>query len=380
MPLVMYQVGNVPVFQTLEGVGSSGVKLKADRKWTVTTDKFHNIPGQHIYNDPSRPLADNQQISLDGAIVADNAHSIDQTVNKLMSLGGRSEIPFIAFHYEDRDGLDLDSCANCEDKITWLLNTGVVTNITRNSELGTKRSTASLAWQKVKIAALLDWRWQVLNPWTWEYRINSPVANPLSPDLQSEVPSNIFEHPKTFRGVRPKGEFFNWRNDLTIYTPSAWASRFNEDRQGGVSSNFVDFGSYEFWSDPSYWSAPPSSAYAFSDLSLSGSISIEVRNASGLAYGEDNVTTATLDLAQLNTQLDTVGYFGLRNDDIILTGDVQPFPGLVVRDNEIIPNIRPEWIYDGVYPGETFIGYNYTNFILTSASAKVAYIHKFGTY
>lgn len=381
MPLIVYQVGNVPIFHSFQGVDNSGLEVETGRSWVLSTTEFTGISGEHLYNDPARPIAKRIDASIKGNIVSDDDIFIDKTLSKLMSYGGTLNIPIIAFHYESRDELNLLDCSACGNcQLRWMVNYATIQEISRSSVIKSQDDWFSLSYQPVDLKLSLDWRWEVLNPYIWEYRINSEITNPIDPLIHEEALDNIFYHPNQISTILKNAYFFCWKNRLSAFSTAAWGDRFLEGRIGGYGIDFSDVGEYEFFSDPQFWSAPPSSVYAFNRLDTSGTITIKVRRPFGIFAGDYIETEASLDLAELDTQLDDKGFVGLSKDDIIITGNVQPFPGFILRDDEIIVGIRPKWSYDGLYPGETAIGYNYLTFLAEDTDARVAFLHNYGAY
>jgi len=381
MSLAIFQIGDLPLFFNLKQINDDEVELKADRSWRNAKVEFTGVPGSHVFNDPLRPLPEQQEIQLSGGFVCESS-SARQNLSRLMSMGGIANTPIIGFHYEECDHEnDSICCSDCNNTLDWIVTYGIITKISQTGNpYSSKRPWTNMVIP-VEISMILNPKWRALNAWEWEYRRSGIVLNPIDPNLSRDSLTNQFVLPLKFNDLTKQGSFFKWGLSLSKYDPNFWADKYKGLRFGGYGINFSNISEYPFLSDPSLWSAPPNSVYAFTEFSnVTGSIGIEITRNSGYFAGTGVIETSTLDLATLNTDLLAIGQGGLNGTDIIITGYASPFPGFIVRDDEIIPNIRPRWSYLGNYPGETGRGYNNVNFTSDNVSCKVAFLHDFGLY
>lgn len=381
MPLILYQVGDAPLFFNLLGRGDSSVTVDLDREWINPTAELIGTGGAVSYNDPLRPTPAPSKLQVKGSFVCDDEDSF-ASFTRLMSLGGVKNIPIIALQYTEciHDDLSI-CCSTCNTDLTWLVTYGTITQIRNRSEHLSRRAPWTYSILDLDMVIDVGTSWRVLSPWEWEYR-TSRVPNPLSSSVIPETSNNIFILPSKIAGIAKRGLFYRWGLSLSQYTPSFWGLKYTDGRYGGYGSDFVDVGDYSFDSDPLVWSAPPNSVYAFSQFSVlsSGIININITRPYGMSIFDSTTEVTSININQLNTDLISGGYGGLRYDDVLVTGYARPYPGFIIRDAEIISDVRPKVSYTGVYPGETGIGYNRVVFSGDEINYKVGFVHDFGVY
>jgi hypothetical protein len=371
MPLYAYQLGDVPLFHTLIGTSDKGVSIDIGRDWRNPMTELIGVGGAVSFLSNTRTLSKTPGIKIDGTLVSVPPYNITRLRNSLMSLGGRRNIPLIGFYMDDTDAAPL---AN----LIWLYTDVMITSITPDNQYSDASNVWSLDKQPIAIEMQADTRWRPLSQWTWEYRDPFEyLINPASSENSQVGYDTVFVHPKTFGDLRECFYFYRWQSNDSYYSPFFWGMRF-DGVLGGYGSDFVDFGRYEFYSDPALWSADPNSVYALTGLSNSGTVSITVKRQTGLFANDVRDEVSSLDLAVLDADLAKAGYGGLHADDIIFTGQLSPLPGFVYRNNQKLMGVLPKWSYPSSYPGETGRGYNTFTVEGTGTTGQVAFLHEYG--
>lgn len=374
--LILYQIGNVPIFHATSGV-EDAIELEASREWRIPTSEFSGVGGSHLYLAKGDRLTETPEISFSGELFANSQTSLQKMMGSLMALGGKPYIPILAFEYEDQD-IASSSCCNCSTPITWYVTYGTIESIDRSGSYGEADSQWVFWKQPVEISMKLDIYWQKLSSWWWEYRPFSSIpANNAGTQIGPYSPDTLFNHPSKLSHIKDFYVFYKWYTALSSYNPYFWGKKYGEAGIGGIGADFSTRYYYEVFSDPAIWSGDPISIYAFTGCSSSGTISIDVTSTSDPFVDGNIFVSAELDLAQLNTDMASLGYYGLYESDIIITGSVNPLPSFIIRDDEILANVRPRWSYDGEYPGKTRVGYNLVSFSGVGAYFKVAFLHDF---
>jgi hypothetical protein len=382
MGLMIYQIGDLPLFFNLRNFDSGEVSLDANREWKAPTTEFTQTSGEHLFSDLGRPLSESQKLELKGMFVCDEDQISAQALfNRLLSMGGIPLTPVIGFHYEECEHVPEGSCCSaCNTTLDWIVNYGIITKLPQDSSYHSSKKPWSASTFPVSISMVLGTKWKALNSWEWEYR-KDKIVNPLSPTLRSGSISNTFILPNRLSELHRKGYFFRWGVTLSKYDPSYWGLKYTNGRMGGIGSDYVSIGEHSFNSDPERWSASPNSVYSFTNFSnLTGTITLRVTRNYNYFSQSNLVDESTLDLAQLNTDLINGGLGGLLTTDQIVTGYASPFPGFVIRGGEILSGVRPRWSYPGAYPGETGRGYNKIEYLSDDLNYEAAYLHDFGLY
>lgn len=372
--LLVYQIGNVQMWDAFKGVNGKQVNINTESTWKAPDAQFSGVGGRQSFLPLTRSVLDDPDITVDGSVVDGTYWSIDQTLARLKSFGGRRNIPIICFQLEDRTPEE----AIDDISIRWLINYAIITKVTTKSSYND--SATDFDSGAVSLSMKLQRNWQALSPWHWEYRSgNQPVIDPANPINAQQGIDHLFNIPTTFGGLVPDSFFYRWQNELSTYNPSYWATRF-EAVEGGFGFDFKNFDVVEFYSPPELWSAPPAPAYAFTQLENVGTLHIKARRATGLFQDDFVYEDSTLDLAALDSTLQVAGLTGLLKTDIIFTGFIDPVPGFIYRNNEILSVPIPEWDYEGQYPGELSSGYNRVEIGVDQSAGQMAALFTYGMY
>lgn len=376
--MILYQIGDIPVFDAFKGTEDSGVEIGLEQSWRNPEAEFSNTSGRMSFLPRTRALMEPLEVTLSGQVFKSPGFSVEGFINSIKSLGGRRNTPIIAFRGESPD--DDPECCDCDDmRVDWLINYGLVLNVEVDTELKSQDNPWVFDTLPLSIELQLDTRWVCLPPLLWEYRKwSGRFVNPQSSFNSQEGIDQLFIHPKKFSQIVPNSYFYRWYTELSLFNPVYWGEKYLEGRQGGVGSNFTDFGVFNTYADPSMWPADPASVYAFTELSNSGTINIAVSKSAGYFVDDTEVQVSTLDLSVLNADLLASGFGGLLHNDIVYTGLVAPYPGFVMRDGVKITTARPKWSYPGTYPGETGRGYNSIHFYGDGSTGQVAFLHDYG--
>lgn len=379
MSLILYQLGDLPLFHGIKGVNGTPVKLEVTSEWRTPSTKFTDVGGEYSFLPLTRSIPESKELELKGTLAPSKGFTPEQMLEHLKFLGGRRNTPIIAFSLEN---IDADCCGDgCAGYLRWLINNAIITDIDPRYESQSDSSVWGFDVIEVSFSVTLDPVWRGLNPWLWEYRPwNERIINPLDENNSQVSFDNQFTTPIELSDLHENGYFYRWQSVLSDLNPAFWALVHQTDFPTGQGSDYRDFTTIEFYSHPSRWSAPPRSIYAFRGLSATGSISIIIKKPIGYFQNQFIEETSSLDLVQLDADLAAAGYFGLQSSDEVFTGLAHPFPGFVKRNGAVLPSIRPRWIYSGTYPGETGSGYNIIEFQSTASSGQIAYVHDFGVF
>lgn len=374
MPVILYQFGNVPLFHT--AVGSRGISLDLGRNWRNPKTELTGVGGSASYLSPTRSLVKSPSYKVTGQLQGKDPYSLQRIISELTALGGRRNMPIIGFFLENPN-VDLSAVSN----LLWIYTTGTLVDVDNKSDYGSSEDVWSYNQQPLGLTIEGDMKWKALSPWFWEHRDpNEQLIDVGNPNNAQVGPDNLFLHPLTLDDINdiPCSVFYKWPGALSLFDPTFWGLKYSNGILGGVGTDFTDFGTVKIFSDPGMWSADPSSIYAFTGLSPSGSISINVQRPYGPFQGQVTPEVSTLDLEQLRDDMVNAGYTDLFPDDIVYTGLLSPFPGFVMRDGERLTGFAPRWGYVGSYPGETSVGVNTISFSSEETTGQVAYLHDFG--
>jgi hypothetical protein len=372
--IVLYQIGDVPVFHTFCGIDGNPISFDTPRDWKYPEEELSGVGGSISYLPLTRTLPQRPQFKITGNIKATAPYPVTRTMNALTALGGRRNIPIIAFQLENPMQND-----EKVSSLIWLVTDCTITGVEPTNSYNDNSAGHVFEYGQLSLTLKAGMVWKALSPWLWEYRDPLDyIVNPYSDENSQIGVDNYFHHPQQFSDLRECFYFYRWQNALSRYNPTFWGLAFSGGIPGGYGSNFVDFGTYEFYSDPQLWNAPPSSVYAFTGLRPTGSISITTRKATGLFTAQYVDEQSTLSLSDLDDDLATAGYGGLQESDIVFTGAMAPFPGFVYRDGARLMGFSPKWSYQGSYPGETTQGYNTVLFGSKDTTGQVAFLHEYG--
>ncbi len=373
--LLIYQIGDMPLFFDLRCEADDSISVKSGRDWRTPSVEFSGVSGSTFVGDPYKPVAEAQKLDISGTFICDEGVSSERLFRHIHSLGGIAQMPVVALRYEQCNHVDsISCCSKCNPTLDWIVNYGIITGIKSSSDYFNTKKPYSTGLADITITMQMGSKWKQLSKYEWDYRIGKS-QNPFTP---TQVASTPFL-PETFAGLFRDRFFFKLDTTLSRYDPTYWGIKY-ADSYGGIGSDYGDVGTFVMVSDPETWSAPPNSVYAFTNLlNLEESLSISVRRSRGLFDTSERIEESTLDLGTLNTDLLNGGYGGLYASDTIITGFANPFPGFVLRDTVVL-DVRPRWIYPGLYPGETSIGYNQITVAAAGNPAKFAFLHDFGMY
>lgn len=372
MTYFAYQIGDLSIYGSMKGVDGKGTIFEIPRKWDNPTAKLTDIGGEVSFLPATRSIREVSSFSIKGTALASVDMAVRHFVERLKNMGGRRDIPLIVFRAENGD-------CDCGDCFTmdWLVATCTLLEVPVTSEWGGEDAW-SYEKAEVNISGVMTSEFRRLSEWFWQYRdaydrMFDPSLTPASIDL----PLGYFPHPKNIDEMVGNGFFFKWSSDGSDFDPAFWALKYN-NQSGGMGSDFSDFGEVNVLSNQAEWSEVPVSIYAFTDLTPTGEIEIEITKKTGFFQGDYIIESSTLDLEQLDADLASFGYGGLASTDVIFTGVVEPFPGYVLKDGQIITDVRPKWSYVGLYPGELGLEFSKVRFNKNGTSGLVAYLFEYG--
>lgn len=371
---LIYQLGNVQLWDAFKGVNGKAVAVNLESQWKAPDTQFSGVGGRQSYLPLTRSILDDPDISIDGSLMNTPGWSIDQNIARIKAFAGRRNIPIIAFQLEDRTPEE----ATDDISVRWLVNYGIITKVTTKSSYN--EGATDFDSGAISITMKLQRNWQALSPWHWEYRSgNQPIIDPANAVNAQQGVDHYFNIPEFFGEFVEDSFFYRWQNELSSYNPTYWAKRFDAT-EGGYGFDFKNFAPVEFYSPPELWSAPPTPAYAFTQLENVGTLHIKARRSTGLFQDDFVYEDSTLDLAQLNTDLAAAGLTGLLKTDIVFTGFIDPVPGFVYRNNAALALPIPAWSYQGLYPGELSAGFNRIEISVEKGAGQMAALFTYGMY
>lgn len=372
--IILYQIGNFPIYHSLYGIDRKGVPIKKNWNWNNPFITYTGMEGGVSLLPPASALIDSSEVSISGSLVNIPDIKMTAALNYLKSLGGRRNVQIIGAQIEEESFYD-DPLVVQPSDITWLVCDAVITDM-KVSEIwaGEKPTTSNLP---ISFSLELMGYWKMLSPLYWEYQYRGAMGvDPQAESSQPHMGATDFRHPIKFDDLLEGYVFFRWPSTLSEMSPIMWATKY-VGNIGGVGSDFRPFGTVKFFADPQGWQNV-NTLTAFTGLVATETIEIIVTKPTG-PFKEDTIEEiSTLDLSETDSDLISLGYGGLRETDILYTGLVDPLPGYVLRNEAIIEGLSLRWSYSGSYPGEAING-NVTVEYRGSLGG-VAYLHDYLVY
>lgn len=379
MTTILYQIGDLPVYDIFSGVDGKGVQLDLGRDWENPTASFTNIGGTLSFLPATRSIPKQPQLSIKTSLLQAGSITPQKALEHLKSLGGRRDVPIIAFRYESYD----DNCCDCTYPVEWIVTSGVILNVKEGAEYKAAKAPFSFEVADVDLKIEIGLVWRTLSPAEWEYRSwASAFIDPYSDMNTQQTFGSVFTHPRSLdtdnaNGVKENGYFYRWQTPRSRLSPVFWAEKYVGSTVGGYGSNWTVPGSLEINANPARYSGPTDSTYAFKNLTKTGTVRIVVTRDTGLFNGQTVDEVSSLNLVQLDADLYATGFSGLLTDDIVYTGSVDPFPAFIVRNGTTLP-VLPKWSYPGTAVGELGRGYIRLRVEVIGGYCLVAQLHDFG--
>ncbi len=372
--IVIYQIGSFPIYHSMVGKSGKGIQIKRGWGWDTPALEFTGIEGGVSLLPPASALVDKSKLSLSGELVNATDIKVEAALNYLKSLSGRRNIQIIGAQMSDQSEDDGPSVGISGD-ITWLVCDAVIDSVNVNEVWsGSDMTISSLP---VTISGRIQGYWKMLSPLYWEYKDRSMSAtDPHGYYSQPQLGNTNFKHPVNFNEILNNYSFFRWPSTLSDMSPTMWGNKY-DGHLGGEGSDFIPFGVFNMFVDPQSWQNV-NTLTAFTGVSPTDTIEIKVTKATG-PFKEDLITeTSSLDLSLTDADLAWLGYVGLRENDILYTGLVDPLPGYIVRDGSIISGLSLSWSYPGAFPGEAASGNVIVEYL--GSLGAVAFLHDYLTY
>lgn len=164
MPLIVYQVGDVPIFHPIVGVNNDGLEVSYTRTWRNPTTQLGAVSGKHTYLDATRPLSENPALTVKGTVLSTPQLSVDAMINRLMSAGGRIQTPIVAFRYQEICPVDDLCCSNADNPLDWLISYGIIISNPKIATLKNADSMYQFQMQGVELNIEIQTRWKRLTP------------------------------------------------------------------------------------------------------------------------------------------------------------------------------------------------------------------------
>lgn len=310
---------------------------------------------------PWQPAIQSQSIS--GILLGECGVPPRQVFRQLQSMVGM-EIPIIG--YTDFtccvDGVGC-ACAARGCQLVWMETRGIL----RSVKL-TGRENDTL----MDISIEIDYRavWTPLNRVFWQWDFFQPMILNEARSTPSDIYSVMGYYPSCSSIFNSK-KCKQWKriiysDTMLGYDPDMWLASVSqlpiEYPQIGVAYTWRTAvePAYRIIAAPSTldWNYPAQALYAFRNLPThaDAAIRIGISRQKDLWEREDDLVI--VDLSDLDDALALAGYIGLDPDDILYIGDLPKLPGFVMRNNAIIPGVRPAVTYTKDFPGFIVPGYN----------------------
>ena len=199
------------------------------------------MSGQTFIGDPYRPIVEAQKLEISGTFICDEQSNAEQLLRTLHSFGGISQVPIIALRYQECIHTDSTQCCQlCNPTLDWIVNYGIITGIKADSEYMNSQQQWSTSVADVQITMQVGTKWKELSRYEWDYR-ELKLSNPF---LQAQS-SALAYLPQTFEGLNKRSYFYKQSTALSKYDPTYWGVKYSTT-YGGLGSDFVDMGTYEF--------------------------------------------------------------------------------------------------------------------------------------
>lgn len=314
-------------------------------------------------------MMDVQSVKLTSVVIDETGRLASQQIEKLKRLVG---LPTTIIAYDVMSFGDMDSCL-CQlqgiQAVPWYSTFGVLNSITEDEE--------AQGFTSITLNITANPYWSMLNRylWNWQGGDFDPYYPPL---ISTPYQDFIYQYPGT-DGLVPGFGDFHWSrrpvDRLVAYDPALWAKlHLNTGLPFETGTGATWGASYHAaYCEPTEWSAPPLSLYAFKNLPTSGEVVIKVRHLEGIATVKEYITT--IDLVETNMRLLAAGYPALQLTDIVYVGDCYPKPGFIVRDGVVL-DTPPHVIYPEQWPGQCSVGKNGIIFVLPGFT-EAAYLHTY---
>jgi hypothetical protein len=370
-PIRIYQVGDVQL-------------RLFEEEWHGYDSSFSSKPNQMLLTDQyvwmNRQFQPSpRSISISGQLIGEGTNTKDAKINRLNQLAGAPTDVF-AFVFAACCE-DADCGCNCPNRgftkdLLWVHTRGAIEKVDARSG-----SNGNFPIQvSINIAA----NWQPVNRFIWAFQPGA-FNNYYEFPIPSPPESALWAYPLytavegcTGRNIWAKRVY---EHDLIMYEPEVWEVLHEFHRPnypfatGRGSDFFIDPAiEYSIYSDYAVWSSTPSSVYAFRTLPQSGIITFEVEKE--LDAWATHVETSTIDLAELDAELNAKGFTQLELTDIVYVGNTKFKPGFVVRSGAILENVQVNADYPGKFVGETGVNLSRIR-VYTPAGVNQAFLHTY---
>ena len=364
MTLIVYQIGDLPIYDHLRGKNEDGVTVSVDRSWRVPTKALEDLGGEIQVLPKDRISPEALSVNLKGEIFASYNLTTDYIINYIKSLGGIQNIPLIVFEISSQDN-------GTSPKIKFFYTEGTIDK--------TSGEFTYVDEHQISIDMKCKLYFQSLNPVVWEYRDFFSRDIETTRQTSTQNFSSIKNFPKTLDELKPGYFFFRWAGDDILNNPSIWKYLHINDPYGSYATDWGAPMEYYIYTFPYLWSGPPSSIYALTNLQTNDVITMQYRTPYNLFQDNDKVNQAVLNTDDVDSALRSRGYGGLRQDDIIVFGDVSPMPGLVLRGDVILEVVAP-WKKTTPKVGQLARGVNQIVVNSLSSYTRFAQLHLYSRY
>lgn len=372
--IVIYQIGDVQIYDNIRGLDGASLKVKRNYTWDNPQTEITDVETVVSLLPATTSLAESGSITVTGMSVGTDWQTVDGVIENLKFTAGRQNTKIIGFMVQSNPGDEGDLLIS---DLTWLINDCVITKITPSPNWGEGNSDAGLP---ITFTIELGIAWEGLSDLYWEYKSpDQRYLNPYSSDNAPRQPQNRFLLPQTFADLSPNSYFFQWSNNISSMSPAVWGSFYDGQGLNGLGSDFAPFGTLAINADQLRWQSVES-MYAFTGLGQVGELSISVIKGAGYFPGETVTEVSALDLSVLSDDLAVAGHIELMPTDIVYAGLIDPLPGYVERNGEILTGMIPSWSYPGTYAGEVGKGHSTVSVAGDDVLGSVAYLHSFRTY
>lgn len=316
--------------------------------YEVTGESTPTLNAPLLLLSNTRFQSDRREYVASGLCITENGLNSRQLYQRLKSLAG---LPTYIFAYEDSQEHDL----------LWMMNYGVIRFVDASEE--------SRGYLSLELSIEVQSLWEPINRYIWHFSDSDPDWFTL-PETTSK------DYGKFMRGYPVINEVLGSPNkwvrrkiadELSLYDPELWRVFSDNAFPVNYGRAWCSDLRHRVYVDHFLYGAPPSSIYGLTNLTNSGSITIEITQTETPFDVRARTTVVNLDA----THSALSG--GLLPTDKLFIGDTPEKPGIIVRGTDRL-NAYPVVEYEGLFPGVLGAGKNEVR-VTGLGSAKIAWNH-----
>lgn len=339
MTLFVYQLGDVPLWDTLRSVDGDSIEMEIERTWRLPKREASGVSGNLYYTNLDR-LQESSEIEISGSLISDSVLNPSLAYRRLVGLGGHGFIPLIAFELVQGDS-NYDNGTYLASEVRWMFCYVHITSVGYKNSYGMNviKDTSVI---EVEISMEQQTNWQGLSRHEWQYlERGGGLITYQNSFINNVVKGTQFsDFPKTLDTLN-KGLFFrHFKINESLHDFPSIAD-LQDIEKGFASMDFTTLSLRSVFINPYLWSAPAEVVYLFKNIVGTGTLSITTTNSNGI-IGVRSVSFE-FDIESTNNRLSEYGLDPITATDIVVIGDVgDNSPSYIYRNGGIIDQVRPE--------------------------------------